>query len=64
MPREKEGYIEQLSDILLYFKERRLLTVTDVGQYLGIDWNTAKKRFNIDGKKGITATELARKLIS
>ncbi|SHI23863.1 hypothetical protein SAMN02745823_03775 [Sporobacter termitidis DSM 10068] len=64
MPREREGYREQLSDILEYFDDRRLLSVSDVSRYLGISRQRARKRLNITGDKGVSATELARKLIT
>jgi hypothetical protein len=64
VPREKEGYRDQLEDIAKYFGEKRLLTVKDVGQYLGVDPRVARRRFGIDAKKGITTVELARRLVS
>lgn len=61
MSRECEGYRTTLVDILEYTNGARLLTKKTVAQYLGIDDRTAEKRFDIT-KKGIAATELARKL--
>lgn len=64
MPKEKEGFWELMQDILSFTKGKRLLSVTDVANYLGIDRATARDRYGITGAKGIVATELARKLLS
>jgi hypothetical protein len=56
-------YDRQLNDITNYFGNKRLLSITDVCKYLGIDKKAVHKRLNIDGKKGITTVVLARKLI-
>jgi predicted ArsR family transcriptional regulator len=62
MPREKEGYRDQLEDILTYFNQKRLLSVTDVAKYLGISTKRARQKFGFTGETGITAVDLARKL--
>jgi len=46
MSREKQGYRENLQDILEFFGGRRLLTVSDVKAYTGIvDTRSVKRRF-------------------
>ncbi|WP_143162355.1 hypothetical protein [Sporobacter termitidis] len=63
MPREKEGYRDQLADISAFFGERRLLMISDVIRYLGRDRDYVIKRLGISHPKdGITTVELARRL--
>lgn len=62
---EAEGYREQLKDITEFFTTdigvKRILSATDVGRYLNINYKTAQTRYGIT-KSGITIIELARKL--
>lgn len=46
MSRERQGYRENLQDILEFSGGRRLLTVTDVKNYTGLsDHRSIKRRF-------------------
>lgn len=61
MPREPETYREHLEDILTFFGNKRILSVTDVAKYLGKTRNWTRDHFGIS-KDGITAVSLANKL--
>jgi hypothetical protein len=64
MPREKEGYRDQLEQITAYFGERRLLSIADLEKYLGRERRYVIKRLGIaNPKDGITTVELARRLV-
>lgn len=58
---EKTTYRDNLESLLAFFGKKRLLTKTDVGKYLGIDYRTAAKRYGID-RNGITVESLARQI--
>lgn len=60
MPREKEGFRDELEQLAKFFGERRVLTVSDVARYTGRDREWCKNVYDIDVKKGITTTALAR----
>lgn len=64
MPREREGYREQLEDITTFFGDKRVLNVNDVVRYTGLDYRTVRRRYNIDASQGITTVQLARRLVS
>lgn len=59
--REKATYRDNLEDLLAFTGGGRLLNLSQVAKYLGIDRRTAEKRYQI-GKEGITAPTLARML--
>ena len=61
MPREKEDYREILADLLEYSNGKRLFTIKEAANYLGIKPETASKRYGIT-KNGIMAQSLARLL--
>ena len=67
MPREKEGYRDQLESILQAFPNGEVLSVLDVCKYTGLDHRTVAKRYpfsiGLDGKKTITRTMLARSMV-
>ena len=60
MPREKEGYRDELEQLLNFFGARRVLTVSDVARYTGRDRDWCKNTYGIIPKKGITVVALAR----
>jgi hypothetical protein len=62
MPRELEGYREQLEDIMSVFAPKRVLSVSDVVRYTGLNYRTVVKRYSID-ENGITTVQLARLLV-
>ena len=61
MPREKEGYRDNMEALLEYFGGKRLLSIEDVAEYCGRDRRFVKKRFGID-KNGIMLPVLARRM--
>lgn len=66
MPREKDGFRDQLESIIKAFPDRECLTVTDVSQYTGLSRCTVAKRFPFVGNgkgKSITRTMLAKSLV-
>ena len=64
MPREKEGFREQLEDIAAFFGNKHVLSQADVVRYTGLYKRTVAKRYGIDPEKGITTVQLARKMVS
>jgi hypothetical protein len=63
VPKEPEGYREQLEDLNTYFDGKRLLTVSDVEKYTGRERRYVIKRFGIKNPKdGITTVQLALRL--
>lgn len=62
MSRERDGYRENLQDILEFFHGKRLLTLSDVRRYTGlVDDRTIKRRFPPLAAQGdISAVMLAR----
>lgn len=61
MPMEKEAYRDVLEELTTYFHEKRLVTVSDVVRYSGLNRRTVMKRFPFkDGY--ISIVVLARKL--
>ena len=61
MSREREGYRENLQDVLEFFDGRRALDVNDVVRYTGINVRTVKKYF-FGEQKYISASTLAFQL--
>lgn len=56
---ERPGYREVLADIMEHFPTRRVLTVRDACDYIGVkDSRTLRKYFALPGKT-FTVTELA-----
>jgi hypothetical protein len=63
VPKEPEGYREQLEDVMSFFGQKRLLTVSDICRYLDRDRSYVIKRFDIKNPKdGITTVQLALRL--
>lgn len=61
--REKEGYRPALEMIRERYGDRQWLRVKDVAEYMGLCYNTVKKRYpRIIEQRGCTQTELARML--
>lgn len=56
MAREKETYRAELEEILRYFGERKILTVTDMTKYLGKSREWVQAHIS---NKPITAVQLA-----
>lgn len=67
MPREKDGFRDQLESIIKAFPDKECLSVTDVSNYTGLSRSTVMKRFPFavsgGGGKRITRTMLARCLV-
>lgn len=61
MPREHALYRPTLEDILAFSGGERILTLTQVAQYVGRENRWVKKHLGID-RNGITAMALAAKL--
>lgn len=61
MPREPETYRQHLEDILKFFDNKRILSVSDVATYLGKTRNWTREHLGITSA-GITAVSLANKL--
>ncbi len=61
MARELESYRDNVEDLLRFFDDRRLLSVTDVARYLCISRDRARRQFGVTAD-GITIPTLARKL--
>lgn len=64
MPREKEGFREQLEDVAAFFKDKRVLSVNDVVRYTGLDYRTVRKRYVLHANLGVTTVQLARLLVN
>lgn len=62
MPREKEDYRDILESLLKHFNKHWLYP-TEIGDYLGMDYRTVMKKFNID-RKGCSPETLARRMCS
>lgn len=60
MSREKEGYREELEQILSYFGNKRVLTVTDVSQYTGKTPKWCRKQYGVCKNHPLSAVQLAR----
>lgn len=66
MPREKDGFREQLEDIKSFFPDGELLSVADVAIYTGKDRRIVPKMYPFVGQYKsayITRTQLARALV-
>lgn len=61
MPREKEDFRDNLVRLDEHFPVKNLLTPTEVGRYLGINYRTAQKLFPFQHNY-ISKVMLARKL--
>lgn len=61
MPREKESYRDNLTEILKFTGGRQVLSIKEVSQYTGLAVNTVKKRFEFTNRS-ISAPKLARAL--
>lgn len=62
MPREKEGYRDELEQLLGFFGDRRVLNSKDVARYTGRDYRWCQRTYGIETKTGISVVTLARKL--
>ncbi len=62
MGREKEGYRDELEQLLDHFGDRRVLSVADVARYTGRDRRWCQRIYGIDPDKVITVVGLARVL--
>lgn len=61
MALEKECYRDNLEQLLLFFKEKRLLEPYEVAKYLGVCSKTVKKKFKFNNGY-ISIVNLAREL--
>ncbi|MEF9976664.1 MAG: hypothetical protein RR754_07860 [Oscillospiraceae bacterium] len=68
MPREKEGFRDQLETIIAAFPNKECLTITDVAEFTGIYRGRIPRTFTFNGGGGkgcyITRTQLARQMCS
>lgn len=67
MPRELEGFRDQLESILAAHPKGEQMTVQEVARYCGKDERTVKKQFHFVGKgrtSFITRTSLARAMVA
>lgn len=58
--REKESYRDILESLLTHFNKHWVYP-TELAGYLGMDYRTAQKKFDIS-RKGISIEELARRM--
>lgn len=58
MAREKETYRLELEQILAYFGDKRILTLTDVATYVGKTRDWTRSHLGVTGE-GVTAVKLA-----
>lgn len=61
MPREKEGFRDNLVRLDEKFPDREIISLKDCARFLGIDTRTVKKRYKIT-KAGVSKVQLARLL--
>jgi hypothetical protein len=59
MPRENETYRLELEQALAYFEGKRILSVSDIAEYVGHDRKWCRKHLGISGKDGVTVVKLA-----
>lgn len=60
MAKEKEDYRDILESLLAYFRKHWVYP-TELGLYLGIDYRTVMRKFNID-RGGCSIETLARRM--
>lgn len=66
MPREQEGFREQLESIITMFPNGELLSVSDVARYSGRSDEYVTRHFEFNGSgrgQYITRTQLARAVL-
>lgn len=61
MPREKEGYRDNLELLIAFFPDKRLLTVQDISRWSGLTVETIKKHY-FGERKYMSIAEVARKI--
>ena len=61
---EKIDYRDNLEAVLAFTGGRHLLNAKEVGAFLGIDYRTARKRYDFDKYGAISAPTLARQMCS
>lgn len=64
MSREKENYRDELEQLIGFFPDKRVLSVSDVARYTGRDPRWCKRVYGIDPGQGITVVGLAKILSS
>lgn len=62
--REKEGFREELEELLKFFPDHRILSLSDVERYTGKNRHFLQKHYGILPGAGISIVSLARKLCS
>ena len=58
---ENAHYRDNLEDLLKFLNGKRILSISDITQYTGLDRRTIKKRFGVSSE-GISIATFARKL--
>lgn len=61
MPRENDAYRDHLEEIKKHFVAKRVLSISDVARYTGLDRKTVVRRYGIT-KNGVSVEKLARLL--
>lgn len=67
MPREKDGFREQLESIIAFYPNGECMNVSDVARYTGWNRGTVAKKYPFVGDakgKYITRTQLAREMVA
>ena len=62
MPREAEGFRDELEQILAFFGNKRVLKATEVARYTGKSDDWCRAKFGITRNHPISAVQLARAL--
>lgn len=60
MPKEMDGYRDELEQILKFFDGKRVLKATEVARYTGKSDDWCRAKFGITAGHPISATQLAR----
>ena len=63
MPREKEGFRDNIALLNARFPDKDMLSKADVAEFMGVSWDTVKRhiRFNAATKR-VSKADLARQI--
>ena len=63
MPREKEGYRDNMALLNERFPDKDMLGPGDVAQFMGVSWDTVRRRIRFNAAtKRISKADLARQI--
>lgn len=63
MPREREGFRDQLARIIDAYPEREMLTLNEVASFCGVCRRTAKTWFSFNQSNMISIVTLAKEML-